>query len=162
MPRNTDITDYYEPLDQYDSKILTALSADGRLSTAVLAQRIGLSKTACYTRVRRLESNGCILGYRAIIDPIKLGLEHVAFTEIKLSDTTAAALASFDKAVLLLPEIEECHMIAGSFDYLLKVRTKNIRDYRRFFGEELSRLPYIAHTSTFIAMDIVKDYAMAT
>ena len=147
-------------LDSFDLRILAALSADGRMTTTALAEHVGLSKTPCHARVKRLESEGYILGYSVRLNPVKLGLEHVAFVEVKLNNTTAAALEAFNKAVLQLVQIEQCHMIAGGFDYLLKVRTASIADYRRFLGAELSELPHIAHSSTFVAMESVKEDAV--
>ena len=127
------------------------------MSITELAARIGLSKTPCQLRVKRLIDSGVVLGFKAIIDPAKLGMDHVAFTEVKLSDTREAALAEFNAAVRRIPEVEECHMIAGSFDYLLKVRTANIRKYRAVLGEHISGLPHVAHTSTFVAMETVSE-----
>lgn len=147
-------------LDALDLKILTALSDDGRMSITDLSERIGLSKTPCAARLKRLESEGFILGYRAILDPVKLGLDHIAFVETKLSDTRAAALASFNEAVLKVAEIEQCHMIAGGFDYLLKVRVRDISHYRQFLGETISSLPHVAQTSTYVVMEAVKDTAI--
>lgn len=146
----------YETLDQIDRKILDELAKDGRLSVAELSRRVNLSKTPCQSRITRLEKAGYILGYRAVIDPKRLGLPHVAFVEVKLSDTRAAALAAFNKAVRGLKEVEQCHMIASSFDYLLKVRTKDIADYREVLGEKISALPHVAHTSTHVSMEAVK------
>jgi Lrp/AsnC family leucine-responsive transcriptional regulator len=109
--------------------------------------------------MRRLESRGYITGYRAVIDPAKVGLGHIAFVEVKLSDTTAKALNAFNAAVRKLPEVEECHMIASRFDYLLKVRTGDITAYRHVLGEKISALPHVAQTSTYVAMEAVKDEA---
>ncbi|MGB0354245.1 MAG: Lrp/AsnC ligand binding domain-containing protein, partial [Paracoccaceae bacterium] len=100
-----------------------------------------------------------ILGYRAELDPVKLDREHVAFVEVKLSDTREAALAAFNKATIAVPEIEECHMIAGAFDYLVKVRCRDMGAYRRVLGEVISALPYVASTSTHVSMQAVKDRA---
>lgn len=144
-------------LDRIDRNILAALSRDGRLSMAELAARVGLSKTPVQARVRRLEADGYIRGYAAIIDSERMGEGHVAFVQVKLSDTRSAALEAFNKAVLAVPEVEQCHMIASSFDYLLKVRTKDIASYRRVLGERISALPHVAQTSTFVAMETVKD-----
>jgi Lrp/AsnC family leucine-responsive transcriptional regulator len=148
----------FETLDQIDRKILDELARDGRLSVAELSRRVNLSKTPCQARIKRLEAEGYILGYRAVIDPKRLGLPHVAFVEVKLSDTRKAALA-FNKAVRSLPEVEQVHMIASSFDYLLKVRTKDIAAYREVLGEKISALPHVAHTSTHVSMEAVKDDA---
>ncbi len=146
-----------DQLDSFDNRIVAALVADGRLAVAELARRINLSKTATLHRLRRLERDGFIRGYRAVIDHNRLGRPHVAFVEVKLSDTRAAALAAFNKAVRQLPEVEECHMIASSFDYLLKVRTADITDYRAVLGEKISALPHVAQTSTHVSMEAVKD-----
>lgn len=144
-------------LDAFDLKIVRALSQDGRMTLAALSDIVGLSKTPCQARIRRLEKEGYILGYRAIVSPVKLGLEHVAFAEVKLNDTRAAALNDFNLAVMKVPEIEQCHMIAGGFDYLLKVRTRSIAEYREVLGEKLSALPHVAQTSTYVAMETVKE-----
>lgn len=144
-------------LDTYDRKILAHLSANGRLSMTELAQCVGLSKTPVLTRVRRLESEGFITGYRAQLSAVKLGLDHIAFIEIKLGDTREKALAEFNTAVSKIAEIEECHMIAGGFDYLLKVRSRDIREYRRVLSEQISTLPHIASSSTYVVMEAVKD-----
>ena len=104
-------------LDRFDWGILSALAENGRLSITELAQRIGLSKSPTHARLRRLEHKGVIKGYRALLDPIQLGLDHVAFVEVRLSDTREAALAAFNAAVMLIPEIEQAHLIAGNFDY---------------------------------------------
>ncbi|MEJ2014940.1 MAG: Lrp/AsnC ligand binding domain-containing protein [Limibacillus sp.] len=144
-------------LDRIDRKILTELQAEGRLPITGLAERVGLSKTPCQQRVKRLEEAGYIRGYAALLDLEKLGAGHVVFVEVKLNDTRAQALAAFNKAVLRLPEVEQCHMIAGDFDYLLKVRTRDIAEYRRVLGEALSALPHVANTSTFVVMESVKE-----
>ena len=144
-------------IDRMDRSILAALARDGRLSMAELAEKVGLSKTPVQARVRRLERDGYIRGYAAIVDRERMGEGHVAFVQVKLSDTRSTALDAFNKAVLAVPEIEQCHMIAASFDYLLKVRTKDIAAYRRVLGERISALPHVAQTSTDVAMETVKD-----
>jgi len=144
-------------LDSFDRKILAVLAADGRITVTDLALAVGLSKTPCQVRLRHLVEAGVITGYRAVIDPAKLGLDHVAFAEVKLSDTRETALEEFNAGVRRIPEVEECHMIAGGFDYLLKVRTADIRRYRIVLGEKISSLPHVANTSTFVAMETVKD-----
>ena len=146
-----------DQLDRIDRAILAALSTDGRLSMAALGEKVGLSKTPVQARVRRLERDGYIRGYQAIVDREKMGEGHVAFVQVKLSDTRSEALDAFNRAARAVPEIEQCHMIAASFDYLLKVRTKDIAAYRRVLGERISALPHVEHTSTFVAMETVKD-----
>jgi|UniRef100_UPI0035C9F8CF Lrp/AsnC family leucine-responsive transcriptional regulator len=144
-------------LDPFDVKIIAALVEDGRMPVTELAARVGLSKTPCQVRLKRLVAEGYILGFRAVVDPAKLGLDHVAFVEVKLSDTREQALEAFNRAVRKIREVEECHMIASSFDYLLKVRTSDIRSYRIVLGERISSLPHVASTSTFVAMEAVKE-----
>ena len=144
-------------LDDFDRKILAILRQDGRITFTDLAQQVGLSKTPCQQRVRRLVDKAVITGFAAIVDPAKVGLDHVAFAEVKLSDTREAALKQFNAAVRAIPEVEECHMIASSFDYLLKVRTADIRRYRIVLGEKISSLPHVASTSTFVAMETISE-----
>lgn len=144
-------------LDDFDRKIIAALIADGRMTVTDLAVRVGLSKTPCQMRLRKLLDRQVIRGFRAMVDPGRLGLNHVAFTEVKLSDTREKALEEFNAATRRIPEIEECHMIAGNFDYLLKVRTADIRRYRIVLGEKISSLPHVESTSTFVAMETVKE-----
>lgn len=144
-------------LDQFDQSILIALAEDGRMTITDLAERIGLSKSPTQARLRRLETSGIIMGYRALLDPISLGLDHVAFVEVRLTDTREAALRAFNAAVQNVPEIEQAHMIAGNFDYLLKVRTRDMAQYRAFLGDVVSVLPHVAATSTFVAMEAVKE-----
>ena len=144
-------------IDSFDRAILDILSADGRISITELSGRIGLSKTPTQVRLRRLEADGVITGYRAILDPIRIGRDHVAFVEVKLTDTREAALSAFNAAVRKVPEIEQCHMLAARFDYLLKVRTQDMSAYREVLAERISTLPYVAHTSTFVAMQAVKE-----
>ena len=149
--------DSLDHLDRIDRNIVAALSADGRLSMAALGAKVGLSKTPVQARVRRLEEAGYIRGYQAIVDREKMGEGHVAFVQVKLSDTRSDALDAFNRAVRIVPEIEQCHMIAANFDYLLKVRTRDIGAYRRVLGERISALPHVAQTSTYVAMETVKD-----
>lgn len=146
-------------IDGFDSKILEILSKDGRISITDLAGRVGLSKSPCQVRVRRLQEDGFIQGFRAVLDPARLGRDHVAFVEVKLTDTTETALNAFNAEVRKVQEIEQCHMIAGAFDYLLKVRTQDIRNYRRVLGETITSLPYVGSTSTHVSMQAVKDQA---
>lgn len=144
-------------LDTFDHAILQELARDGRISATELARRIGLSKSPTQARLKRLEVAGVITGYRAQIDPAQIGLSHVAFVEVRLSDTREAALQAFNRAARAVPEIEACHMIASRFDYLLKVRTKDMQDYRRVLAEAISALPHVAATSTYVAMEAIKE-----
>ena len=158
-------------LDRFDRSIVTVLAEDGRISITDLAKRIGLSKSPTQARLRRLEEAvrngltaeagleeaGVIRGYRALLDPIRLGLDHVAFVEVRLEDTREAALAAFAAAVAKIPEIEQCHLIAGNFDYLMKVRTSDMRAYRKVLAEKISTLPHVSNTSTYVAMQAIKE-----
>ncbi|MEO1539450.1 MAG: Lrp/AsnC family transcriptional regulator [Pseudomonadota bacterium] len=147
-------------LDRFDIAILEILAGEGRLPVTELAKRVGLSKTPCQNRLRKLIDTGYILGFRAVLSPTKLRRDHVAFVEVKLADTREAALSEFNAAVAELAEVEQCHMIAGAFDYLLKVRTRDIRAYRQALGEKISALPHVANTSTHVSMEAIKDNAM--
>ena len=159
MVRNLSEKQLNDPLnlDRLDRSILSILAQDGRISITDLASRIGLSKSPTQARLRRLESTGVIMGYRALLDPITLGLDHVAFVEVRLTDTREVALRAFNSAGLQVPQIEQAHMIAGNFDYLLKVRTSDMAQYRAFLGDVISTLPHVAATSTFVAMEAVKE-----
>jgi len=151
------MSDQTGQLDRIDRRILDELGKSARISMAVLAQKVGLSKSPVLARVRRLESDGYILGYRAALNTSKLGLAQVAFVQVTLATTTTEALDAFNAAVQDAAEIDECHMIAGGFDYLLKVRTRDMAGYRKALGETVSRLPHVAQTSTYMAMEIVKE-----
>ena len=145
-------------LDRYDLAILRTLENNGRMTTIELADRIGLSKTPCHARIKRLETQGYIKGYAAVLNQELMGNKHVAFVQVKLKDTRAHALKAFNEAVQSVQVIEECHMMASDFDYILKVRTTDIATYREILGETITALPFVASTSTFVAMEIVKEH----
>jgi len=136
---------------------METLSVEGRLPITDLAKRAGMSKSPCQVRFKNLIRDGFILGFRAILNPMKLDLGHVAFAEVKLLNTTKAALQAFNAAVREIPEVEQCHMIAGPFDYLLKVRTRDINAYRHVLGERISALPHVASSSTYVCMEAIKE-----
>jgi Lrp/AsnC family transcriptional regulator, leucine-responsive regulatory protein len=144
-------------LDAIDLKILDEVQKDGRISIVELARRVNLTKTPCADRLKRLEKSGVILGYNARINPDMVDAAHLTFVEVQLSSTTADALADFNKAVANAREIQSCHMIAGGFDYLLKVRTADIKGYRESLGLVISRLPHVQQTHTYVVMEEVKD-----
>lgn len=144
-------------IDYFDRQIITTLATDGRISVTELANRIGLSKTPTTQRLRRLEREGYIMGYQAQLNYELLRESHVAFIQVSLQDTSEKALRAFNQAVTQLVAVEQCHMIAGNFDYLLKVRTRDIRAYRKVLGEQIASLPHVAHTSTFVSMETVCD-----
>lgn len=149
-------------LDAIDRRILAELAHDGRISISDLAARVGLSKTPVTARLKRLETSGVILGYRAELSAQRLGLTHVAFVEVRLSDTRRQALTDFNQAVRAIPEVEECHLIAGGFDYLLKVRTRDIAHYGQILSENLSALPHVAATSTYVSIESIRDSGVQT
>lgn len=144
-------------LDRIDHSIIEVLEGNARITLTELASRVGLSKTPCQIRMRRLEKDGYILGYRTIINRAQLGQRHIAFVEVTLSDTRSSALKAFNQAVRSITEVEQCHMIAGTFDYLLKIRTANMDNYRIVLGEKISTLPHVKQTSTFVVMESIKD-----
>lgn len=146
-------------LDDTDRRILNELLANARISTTELARRVGLSKTPVAARIAQMEKMGLITGYRAQLSPIKLGLSHVTYVEVRLTDTREAALKAFNQAVRTIPEVEECYMIAGGFDYLIKIRSHDISEYRRIMGEQLSALPYVHSTSSYVAMEAVVEHS---
>jgi Lrp/AsnC family leucine-responsive transcriptional regulator len=147
-------------MDRFDRAILRELAAEARISVTELARRVGLSKSPVQARLKKLEETGVIQGYRALLDPIRLGLAHVAFVEVRMIDTREATLAKFNAEIARIPEIEQAHLIAGNFDYLLKVRTADMPSYRQVLAEKVSVLPGVASTSTFVAMEAIKDEAV--
>jgi Transcriptional regulators len=144
-------------LDRTDKRILTVLQADGRISTVDLAERIGLSPTATSERLKRLTREGYITGYGARLDPRKLGLELLVFVEVSLDKTTPDIFERFAEAVRRAPEVLECHMVAGGFDYLVKTRVADMAAYRRFLGDVLLSLPGVTETRTYAVMEEVKS-----
>jgi Lrp/AsnC family leucine-responsive transcriptional regulator len=149
--------DSVRQLDRIDKKILKQLQREGRISNVKLAQIVNLSPTPCLERVKRLEKEKYIKGYVALLDAKKLNAALVSFIEISLSRTTTTALDNFRSEILKMPEVQECHMVAGGFDYLIKVRTRDMEHYRRFLGERLSSIPDISATHTYVVMEEVKS-----
>lgn len=144
-------------LDQIDLDILAALQADGRITNVALAKLVGLSPTPCLERVKSLEANGLIAGYVAQLSASALGLGLTVFVQISIERTSQAVFDDFRQAVLAIPEIQECHMVAGGYDYLLKVRVPDMAAYRHFLGAVLSGVPGIRETHTYPVMEEVKD-----
>ena len=147
------------PIDTYDRKILDVLQRSGRIQINELAEEIGLSKTPCLTRLRRLEDRGFIRGYRANIDPKKVDLGHLVYIQVKLESTARRALEKFNVAVRGVPEILTCHMMSGGYDYLLKVRSADVGSYRALLGDVIAHLPGVLQTSSFPVLEEVKDNA---
>lgn len=144
-------------LDRVDKRILDELQADGRLSIVELASRVNLTNTPCTERVRRLEKSGLIKKYSAIVDPNMLGYDHLSVVQITMAVTSDNHLEDFNAAVQKIKEVESCLMIAGSFDYVLLVRTRDMVHFRDVLGEQVSRLPGIRQTNSFAVMQVVKD-----
>lgn len=143
-------------IDRLDRKILTILQEDGRVSNLKLAEQVALSPTAVLARVQRLSKEGYILGYEARLNPLQLKAATLIFVEMLLDRTTPNVFDLFNAAVQVRPEIMECHMVAGGFDYLLKIRTADMNAYRVFAGEVLWQLPGVRETRTYPVMEEVK------
>jgi Lrp/AsnC family leucine-responsive transcriptional regulator len=143
-------------LDSLDRQLLRILQADGRISNVDLADRVGLSPTATAERVKRLTRDGIIAGYGARLDPQKLGRHFLAFIEVTLDKTTPDVFDRFARAVATAPDVLECHLVAGGFDYLIKTRVADMAAYRVFLGEVLLSLPGVRETRTYAVMEEVK------
>ena len=144
-------------LDRIDRRILDVLQRDGRISNLKLAETVALSPTAVLARVQRLTREGYILGYEARLNPLKLGAGMLVFVEILLDRTNANVFEQFRAAVQVRAEIMECHLVAGGFDYLLKIRTADMNSYRAFSGDVLWQLPGVRETRTYAVMEEVKN-----
>ncbi|RYF18796.1 MAG: winged helix-turn-helix transcriptional regulator [Comamonadaceae bacterium] len=144
-------------LDRIDLRLLQVLQADGRISNLKLAEAVSLSPTAVLARVQRLTRDGYILGYEARLDPAKLGAGMLVFVEVLLDRTTPNVFEAFKAAVQVHPQILECHMVAGGFDYLLKTRMADMHAYRDFAGTVLWQLPGVRETRTYAVMEEVKN-----
>ncbi|EHL23693.1 AsnC family transcriptional regulator [Acidovorax sp. NO-1] len=143
-------------IDRIDRKILSILQEDGRIANLKLAEAVALSPTAVLARVQRLTRDGFILGYEARLNPLKLGAGMLVFVEVLLDRTTPNVFDQFKAAVQVHPEIMECHMVAGGFDYLLKTRSADMNAYRVFAGNVLWQLPGVRETRTYAVMEEVK------
>jgi Lrp/AsnC family leucine-responsive transcriptional regulator len=146
-------------IDKIDRKILTVLQADGRIPNVELAERVGLSPTSIGERLRRLQRDGYIEGYSVRLNPQLLGLGLLVFVEVLLDKTTPDVFERFARAVRLAPEVLECHMVAGGFDYLVKARVADMAAYRRFLGETLLALPGVRESRTYAVMEEIKREA---
>jgi Lrp/AsnC family transcriptional regulator, leucine-responsive regulatory protein len=144
-------------IDKIDRKILQVLQTDGRISNLKLAESIGLSATAVLARTQRLQQAGIIMGYTARLDPAKIGLGMTVFVEVLLDRTTPNVFDAFKAAVQVHGEILECHLVAGGFDYLLKLRVSDMAAYREFAGRVLWQLPGVRETRTYAVMEEVKE-----
>lgn len=144
-------------LDRIDLKILDNLQRDGRISMTELAERIGLSTSPCSERVRRLERNGVITGYHARVDPAAIGRTLLVFIEITLSAKSGDLFDKVRDELLNLPEVMECHLVSGGFDYLIKARLRGMDEYRHLLGNLLKNLPVSAESRSYVVMEEVKE-----
>ncbi|CAM4171129.1 Lrp/AsnC ligand binding domain-containing protein [Acinetobacter dispersus] len=144
-------------LDRTDLKILDILQADGRISNSKLAELVNLSPTAVMARVQKLTKDEFILGYEAKLNPNKLNASFLVFVEILLDKTTPHVLDDFIDAVTQYPEIVECHMVSGGFDFLIKLRSAGMEEFRRIAGQILWQLPGVKETRSYPVMQVVKD-----
>ena len=151
------MTELAPEIDRIDLRILNILQRDGRISNLKLAESVALSPTAVLARVQRLQRDGYILGYEALLNPLKLGAGMMVFVEVLLDRTTPNVFEAFKAAVQVYPEISECHMVAGGFDYLLKTRMADMLAYRAFAGTVLWQLPGVRETRTYAVMEEVKN-----
>jgi len=145
------------PLDRTDRLILKHLQEDGRMANVTLARKVNLTPTPCLERVRRLERDGYIRGYTALLDPGMVGAGLLVFVEIDLSHKSPDAFRKFREEARKLPEIMECHLVSGNFDYLLKARVKDMQEYRRLLGEKILALPGVSDSRSYVVMEEVKE-----
>ncbi|MDK3017021.1 Lrp/AsnC family transcriptional regulator [Pseudodonghicola flavimaris] len=144
-------------MDQINRRILRELTRDGRISNLDLAERVGLSPSACLRRVQELEREGVIRGYRAVLDPGAMGVGFVAYLGVGLGEHTKAAQQAFERAVSGAPEVVECHNITGTVEYLLRVECSDLRTYKLFHTDVLGTLPHVTAITTYVVMDSPKD-----
>ncbi|ARN74070.1 Lrp/AsnC ligand binding domain-containing protein [Oceanicoccus sagamiensis] len=146
-----------KPLTRIDSNILRELQADGRITYAELARRVGLTTTPCMERVKRMEREGVIKGYTALLDPTYLQAGLVVFVQIRLSRTSQDIFEQFKEAAVALQEVQECYLVSGNFDYLIKARVADMAAYREFLGETLLTLPGVQESTSYVVMEQVKE-----
>lgn len=144
-------------MDKFDERILRELSGEGRITNAELAERIGLSPSACLRRVQELENKGVISGYRAILEPKLLGISFTAYVAVGLGTHTQESQHSFEKAIETTDEVIECHNVTGPYEYLLRVETKDLDAYKRFHTDVLGALPQVNTISTHVVMESPKN-----
>jgi Lrp/AsnC family leucine-responsive transcriptional regulator len=145
------------PLDRTDRQILTLLQADGRIANVALAKMVNLTPTPCLERVRRLEREGYITGYTALLDPKKVGAGLLVFVEISLLRNSPDAFSDFRREASKLTGILECHLVSGNFDYLIKARVKDMDEYRKLLGEKILALPGVSDSRSYVVMEEVKE-----
>jgi Lrp/AsnC family leucine-responsive transcriptional regulator len=147
----------HRTLDRTDKLILESLQQDGRISNVALARQVNLTPTPCLERVRRLERDGFIKGYTALLNPEMVGADLLVFVEISLSRNSPDGFREFRKQASNLTGILECHLVSGSFDYLIKARVANMQEYRKLLGEQILELPNVADSRSYVVMEEVKE-----
>ncbi|MCE8536302.1 Lrp/AsnC family transcriptional regulator [Ruegeria pomeroyi] len=145
-------------MDSLDKKILSVLQQNGQISMSALSERIGLSLSACHRRVKLMEAEGIIRNYAAQIDRQTVGLEVQVFIEVKLNSQRREDLEAFEKAILSMPEILECHMITGEFDFLIRVCVHSPADYEALYRSSLSAIPAVSQMKTLLSLSTVKEF----
>ena len=144
-------------IDRTDRKILDILQRQGRISMTELAEQIGLSTSPCTERVKRMERDGVITGYHARLSPVALGKTLLVFVEIKLASKSDEVFEKVRKELLHVPDVQECHLVSGEFDYLVKARLGGMSEYRRLLGDVLKKLPVEAESHSYIVMEEIKE-----
>lgn len=144
------------PLDRTDYRILDSLQKNSRITNVELAEQVHLSPPPCLERVKRLERDGYIEKYVGILNPYKLNAGLLAFIQVSLRSTASKDLEEFNQVIAALPQVQECHMVSGGFDYLIKVRTSDMQSYREFLGNELGNIANVRETHTYVVMQEVK------
>lgn len=144
-------------LDQINERILQELSRDGRISNIELADRVGLSPSACLRRVQELERLGVITGYRAVLDRTKLGTGFVAYIGVGLNDHSKASQEAFERAISRAPEVRECHNITGTIEYLLRIECADLPSYKTFHTDMLGAMPQVNGITSYVVMGSPKD-----
>jgi Lrp/AsnC family leucine-responsive transcriptional regulator len=145
-----------KPLDRTDYRILEILQKNGKISNVDLAEQVHLSPPPCLERVKRLEREGYIEKYVGILNPYKLNAGLLAFIQVTLHSTASKDMEEFNQAIAGLEQVQECHMVSGGFDYLIKVRASDMQAYRDFLGKELAAIPNLRETHTYVVMQEVK------
>lgn len=150
-------SNHNKELDNHDLAILRAVQTNGRISVADLAKAINLSATPCAARLRRLEKKGFIAGYHARLNPQALAQDLLVFMQVSLSSTEESVLTAFNEAIRRIPQIQECHMVGGGFDYLMKIRVRDMAAFRAFLGNVVPGLPEVENTHSYFVMEQVKE-----
>ena len=146
-----------KPLDRTDRRILEVLQEDARISNVALAKKVNLTPTPCLERVRRLERDDYILGYSARLNPDLVDASLLVFAEISLTHNTREVFREFRREARKIPQVLDCHLVSGDFDYLIKARVSDMHEYRKFLGEQILGLPFVNRSHSYVVMEAVKE-----